>query len=93
MQSYTVCRIAAIGKTVREEITTFTRNLLKCSYHPSLLEGYIACLLIPFDKNPGVRQIGVGEVLRRIVGKSISALFREEIKEAAGPGQKQLYMR
>ena len=78
---------AAEGKTLREEITTLARNLLKFNYHPSLLEGYTACRLIPLDKNPGVRPIGVGQVLRRIIGKTISDMFKEEIKEAAGPLQ------
>ena len=78
---------AAEGKTLREEIASFMRNLLKYNYHPSILEGYTACRLIPLDKNPGVRPIGVGEVLRRIIGKTISAMFKEEIKEAAGPLQ------
>ena len=32
---------------------------------------YNACRLIPLDKNPGVRPIGVGEVLRRIIGRTI----------------------
>ena len=77
---------AAEGKRLREEIATLTRNLLKFNYHPSLLEGYTACRLIPLDKNPGVRPIGAGEVLRRIIGKTTSAMFKE-IKEAAGPLQ------
>ena len=33
------------------------------------------------------RPIGVGEVLRRIVGKTIAGFLKEEIKEAAGPLQ------
>ena len=76
-----------VEKTLREEIATLTRNLLKFNYHPSLLEGYAACRLIPLDKNPGVKPIGVGEVLRRIIGKTTSAMFKGEIKEAAGPLQ------
>ena len=93
MDAELYCRIlcsknfAVEGKTLREEIASFTRNLLKYNYHPSILEGYTACRLIPLDKNPGVRPIGVGEVLRRIIGKTISAMFKEEIKEAAGPLQ------
>ena len=77
----------AEGKTLREEIATLTRNLLQFNYHPSLLEGYTACRLIPLDKNPEVRPIGVGVVLRRIIGKTTSAMFKEEIKEAVGPLQ------
>ena len=43
--------------------------------------------LLALDKNPGVRPIGVGEVLRRIVGKTISNHCRQEIKDCAGPLQ------
>ena len=56
-------------------------------YHPSLLEGYTSCRLIPLDKNPGIRPTGVGEVLRRIVGKNVSGFLKEEIKETADPFQ------
>ena len=43
--------------------------------------------LIPLDKNPGIRPIGIGEVLKRIIGKMISKHAINEIKEAAGPLQ------
>ena len=41
----------------------------------------------PWTKNPGIRPIGVGEVRRWIVGKTIAGFLKEEIKEAAGPLQ------
>ena len=75
------------GKILREEIAVFTRNLLKIAYHPSLLEGYTSCRLILRDKNRGIRPIGVGEVLRRTVGKTFAGILKEEIKDAAGPLQ------
>ena len=77
----------AEGKVLREEIAVFTRNVLKIAYHPSLLEGYTSCRLIPLHKNPGIRPVGVGEVLRRIVGNTIAGFLKEEIKEAAAPLQ------
>ena len=40
-----------------------------------------ACRLIPLAKNPGVRPIGVGEVLRRIVGKAIISVIKPESNE------------
>ena len=78
------------GKILREEIRSdmidmFTRNLLKKSYHPFFLEAFTSCRLIPLDKNPGIRQMGVGEVLRRIVGKTVGGFLKEEIREAASP--------
>ena len=59
---------------------------------PTSLEQYTACRLIPLSKNPGepetqVRLIGVGEVMRRIVGKTISWTLSEDIQEAGGPLQ------
>ena len=74
-------------KVLREEIAVFTRNLLKIAYHPSLLEDYNSCRLTPLDKNPGIRPTGVGEVLRRIDGKTTAGFLKEEIKGTEGPLQ------
>ena len=77
----------AAGKALREEIASLAKNVLTTSYHPLLIEPYVASRLNPLDKNPGIRPIGVGEVLRRIIGKVISRHSNSEIKEAAGPRQ------
>ena len=39
------------------------------------------------NKNPGIRPIGIGEMLRRLIGKVIGWVLKEEIQEAAGPLQ------
>ena len=44
------------------------------------IAAYNACRLIPLDKNSGVKPIGVGEVLRRIIGKSILRCFSNDLK-------------
>ena len=75
------------GKALREELADFAKNLLTNYYEPKLLEAYTACRLIPLDKSPGVRPIGVGEVMRRVIGKVVSHSSSEEIKQAAGPLQ------
>ena len=75
------------AKELREQIAILTRNLATLSFDPSLIEPLVACRLIPLDKNPGVRPIGVGETLRRICGKAISWTLKEKIKAAAGPLQ------
>ncbi len=51
------------------------------------LTSFVACRLIAVDKCPGVRPIGVGEVLRRIVSKTILSLVRKDIQRAVGPLQ------
>ena len=47
---------------------------------PSHLRPYNACRLIPLDKEPGVRPIGVGEVLRRRVGRFIARCVSADLK-------------
>ena len=44
----------------------------------------LACRLIPLDKSPGLRPIGIGEVLRRIIGKSVMSIIRDDVGIAAG---------
>ena len=41
----------------------------------------------PQTVTPGTRPIGIREVLRRTIGKTISTFLNEEIKQAAGPMQ------
>ena len=47
-------------------------------------EAYKACRLIPLDKFPGLRPIGVGEILRRIVGKTVIECTKSDIGIASG---------
>ena len=51
------------------------------------LEAFTACRLIPLDKKPGLRPVGVVEVLRRIAGKVIMMIFKKDITDTAGPLQ------
>ena len=54
---------------------------------------FIAGRLVPLDKGetkegkPGVRPVGVGEVLRRLVGKLLIGVIKDDITSAAGPLQ------
>ena len=52
-----------------------------------MLEAYTANHLIPLDKSPSIRLIGIGEVLGRIVGKIISLNIKRDIKDACDPIQ------
>ena len=44
----------------------------------------MACRLIPLDNNPGVRPIGIGEVLRRITGKAVMSVLKKDVMETSG---------
>ena len=47
----------------------------------------VADLLIPLNKCPVVRPIDVGEVLRRIIGKAVMRIVKEDMLTAAGSMQ------
>ena len=53
-----------IAKTAQKKSTEILSH--------ELLEPYDACRLIPLDKKPGVRPIGIGEAIRRIIGRTIT---------------------
>ena len=61
-----------------------TEDIQNTKNNQSPLEALIACRLIPLDKSPGVRPIGVGEVLRRIIGKSLMYVVTSDVCSAAG---------
>jgi len=61
----------SIKKMCRDEITD------------NSLEALMASRLVPLDKNPGLRPIGVGEVLRRIAGKIVMSITKEDVVNAS----------
>ena len=52
------------NKKLRVQLATLARLLATEYLDPNTLEAFVACRLIPLDKNPGVRPIGIGEVTR-----------------------------
>ena len=57
-------------------------RLIRCemSVERTTLAGVDTTRLIPLDKKPGVRPIGVGEVLRRIIGRCIARCVSADLK-------------
>lgn len=51
---------------------------------PEILEALMTCRLLPLNKNPRVRPIGIGEVLRRIIGKSVMDCVKNDLIELSG---------
>ena len=77
----------AFGKAALDLRKTFAQLIKKLCVEelesPSSLESFVACRLIPLDEQPGLRPIGVREVLRIIAGKAVMMLFKNDIKHAA----------
>ena len=67
-----------------EALASLARRLCTEFVDPAGIEALLTCRLIPLDKCPGVRPIGVGEVPRRIVAKAILSVLRPDILSVAG---------
>ena len=68
-----------------EEIAVFARRLCTENIPYANLEPYWACRLVPLMKeDDGVRPVGIGETLRRIVGKCVIKVLGEDVQIAAG---------
>ena len=72
------------GKELRESIASMARNLATRTLEiqedgSTSIEAFLSCRLIPLDKLTGVRPIGIGEVIRRIIGKIVIATVRSQI--------------
>ena len=76
--------------SLAEAIAGLAKRLCVEHVHPACLRELLSSRLIPLDKgpdshgNPGVRPIGIGEVLRRIIGKSVVHLLKPDVQRAAG---------
>ena len=56
--------------------------------NPKLTEPYNAGRLKFLDKYPGVRPIGIGEVMRRIIGRTITNCLKNELMSLGSNYQK-----
>ena len=68
-----------------DAIATMTKILCTHFIDPSTIEAVVASRLIPLDKGEGeVRPIGVGEVLRRIMGKCVMNVAKNDVVGVSG---------
>ena len=78
------------SQNLAEAISGIAKILCTEKVHPCCLKEFSAGRLVPLDKgadsegNPGVRPIGIGEILRRIIGKCVVSLLKSDIQHAAG---------
>ena len=60
----------AASNELRGAVADVARRLATEHIDPLGIKPLLNNRLIPLDKNPGVRPIGIGETLRRIIGKA-----------------------
>ena len=73
------------SESLAQAIAELTKSLCRDEIKPHLLQEFLAGRLIPLQKNPsGIRPIGVGEVLRRIIAKAVTRFLKQDIQTAGG---------
>ena len=73
--------------TSREDLKKAIVDMTKRLYQDNTvkhLEPLLACRLIPLEKQPGVRPIGIDEVLRSVIGKIVMKLLKRDALKAIG---------
>ena len=70
-----------------QAVADLARKLNRQRVPASYLQAFVAGRLIPLDKNPGVRPIGIGEVLRRIISSATVTLLKPELVSTTAPLQ------
>ena len=68
-------------------LASVARCITTTKVNSAVLMPFVACRLIPLDKHPGVRPIGIGDVPRRIIAKAILYSVNDDIVSAIGPLQ------
>ena len=73
------------AEDLRKSLASLARELCANEVEdPKSIEALMACRLIPLDKNPGLRPIGIGETLRRILGKAVMNVLKLDVKSSVG---------
>ena len=68
-----------------DAIAKMARRLNTDFVDPRTIEPFLANRLIPLDKGEGaVRPIGIGEVIRRVIGKCVMKVTKQDVIEASG---------
>ena len=80
-------RYSAHSSCLHDAVATLARRLLNTITPWDSVHALVANRLIALDKCPGVRPIGIGETLRRIIGKVVCLTARVDAELACGTDQ------
>ena len=75
------------GRDLRSAYANVIKKMCVETINDGSLEALLASRLVPLDKQPGLRPIGVGEVLRRIAGKVVMSVTREDVIKSSSKSQ------
>ena len=67
-----------------EAVAMVAHHICQQFVDPTGLDAFTACRLVALDKCPVVRPTGIGEVVRRIIGKAVLAVTGPHVQEVTG---------
>uniref|UniRef100_A0A1X7SXG4 Reverse transcriptase domain-containing protein n=1 Tax=Amphimedon queenslandica TaxID=400682 RepID=A0A1X7SXG4_AMPQE len=82
-----LCRFGASSRRLCDSIAGLSRSLSNSLVDWSRIQALLANRLIALDKQPGIRPIGIGETLRRIICKVVCMVTRDDATSVCGTEQ------
>ena len=80
-------RFGCQSQRLRDSLAGLCRRLANSIVDWLSIRALLANRLIALDKSPGIRPIGVGETLRRILGKTICLVSRDDVESVCEVSQ------
>ena len=80
-------RYGKVSEQLREVVAALARRLANNLVEWRKIQALMASRLVALDKNPGVRPIAIGEVLRRILGKAVAMVTRSDLESVCRADQ------
>ena len=88
LDAYAWCRLCTAFKSFSasfcQSLADVTKPLCSSYIDLSTVSPLLASRLIALDKCPGVRPIGIGDMARHIIAKSVLVVVRGDIQDAVG---------
>ena len=81
------CAFSKSQDLLAEAIARLARRICTEDVNFQSIAVLTAGRLVPLDKCPGLRPIGIGEILRRIIGKCVMMVLKKDVQKDAGPLQ------